>query len=152
MIRLALLLLCCACTVCAQPYTMHVWRKGGSMVSVPVTEVRKLTFAGRLTGLSNDRLAPIVSTFALLQNYPNPFNPSTTIEYELPRAGEVQVRIFNVTGQLIRAFAPLHQASGLHATFWDGKNASGGVVATGMYVYQVAFENSILTKKMLFMK
>jgi hypothetical protein len=152
MVRLAVMLVLCVCSLHAQPYNMNIRLKGGALISIPVKDVQKLTFSGRLSGLGSERMETIVRTFTLLQNFPNPFNPSTTIEYELPRPGEVQIRIFNVNGQLVRAFAPAYVSSGMHATSWDGRNASGDVVATGMYVYQVTFEHAMLTRKMLFMK
>ncbi len=152
MFKLAAIVVFCVCTAYPQPYTMNIRLKGGAMVSIPTSMIRKLTFSGRLTNVGEEKVATIVRTFAMFQNYPNPFNPSTTIEYELPAAGDVEIRIFNVNGQLVRSFAQQHHSGGVYTAVWDGMNASGSVVASGLYFYQVKFENSVLTKKMLLLR
>jgi len=126
--------------------------KGGSTTSIPIQDIQKLTFSTMPTGIGNERFATVIKKFALLQNYPNPFNPSTTIEYQLPKTGNVEIKIFSVNGQLVKTLESTHQSSGTHTVVWDGKNNSGKSVASGLYVYQVAFENSVLAKKMLFIK
>jgi hypothetical protein len=125
--------------------------KGGSITSIPIQNIQKLTFSD-ITGIRNERIASVIKTFAILQNYPNPFNPSTTIEYQLPKSGNVEIKIFNVTGQLVKIFDRTFQALGMHAIVWDGRNNNGQTMASGLYIYQVAFENLILTKKMLLIK
>ncbi|NIR95800.1 MAG: T9SS type A sorting domain-containing protein, partial [Gammaproteobacteria bacterium] len=59
--------------------------------------------------------------FTLSQNYPNPFNPTTTIEYQLPEAGIVQLKIYNVLGQVMRALVSEQQSAGSYSIQWDGK-------------------------------
>jgi hypothetical protein len=152
MTRFFILLLLCASTVYAQPYDMNIRLKDGRSVVIPVRDIQKLTFAGGLSAVGNERLATVVRTFAILQNYPNPFNPSTTIEYELPAAGNVEIRIFNVNGQLVRTLVSDHRSPGRHAALWDGTNAFGVTVASGLYVYQVTYGHAILSKKMLLVK
>jgi len=131
---------------------MVVHTKGGGSTTFSVQNIQQITFSGVGNGVGVERVANIIKTFSVLQNYPNPFNPTTTIEYQLPKAGNVRIKIYNINGQLVRAFENTNQNSGTHTVVWDGKNNGGQAVATGMYVYQVAFENSILTKKMLFIK
>ncbi len=150
--RIALLFILCACTVYSQTYYMNVRMKGGSTTSIPIQDIQKLTFTGISTAVGNERLSTVIKTFALLQNYPNPFNPSTTIEYQLPKTGNVEINIFSINGQLIKTLESIHQVAGTHSVVWDGKNNGGQTVASGLYVYQVAFENSMLAKKMLFIK
>jgi hypothetical protein len=131
---------------------MVVRTKGGGSTSFSIQDIQKLTFSGIGTGVDNERVANVIRTFSLLQNFPNPFNPTTTIEYQLPKTGIVRIKIFNINGQLVKAFEIKDQNSGTHAVVWDGKNNGGQNVATGMYICQVAFENSVLAKKMLFIK
>ena len=150
--RIAFLFILCACTVYSQTYYMNVRMKGGGTTSIPIQDIQKLTFSGISTAVGNERLATVIKTFALLQNYPNPFNPSTTIEYQLPKTGNVEIKIFSLNGQLVKTLESTHQIAGTHAVVWDGKNNGGQIVASGLYVYQVAFENSMLAKKMLFIK
>ncbi|HLP16912.1 MAG TPA: FlgD immunoglobulin-like domain containing protein [Bacteroidota bacterium] len=75
--------------------------------------------------------------FTLAQNYPNPFNPSTTIGYALPRQSSVTVTIYNVRGQEVKSFKVGVQASGAQSVVWDGRNAAGAPVASGVYIYRV---------------
>jgi len=149
--RLAILLILCVCSAYSQTYYMNVRMKGGCTTSIPIQDIQKLTFSG-ITAVGNERLATVIKTFALLQNYPNPFNPSTTIEYQLPKTGNVEIKIFSINGQLVKTLESTHQIAGTHSFVWDGKNNGGQTVTSGLYVYQVAFENSMLAKKMLFIK
>lgn len=149
--RIAFLFILCASTVYSQTYYMNVRMKGGSTTSILIQDIQKLTFSG-ITAIGNQRLATVIKTFALLQNYPNPFNPTTTIEYQLPKTGNVEIKIFNAIGQLVKVFENIKQCTGTHAVVWDGRNNSGQPVASGLYIYQVAFGSSVLAKKMLFIK
>lgn len=149
--RTILIFMLSVCTVHAQTYYMNVRMKGGSTVSIPVQEIRKLTFTG-VTDVRDERLNTVIKTFTLLQNYPNPFNPTTTIEYQLPRSGNVEIRIFSLTGQLVRSLTDADQPAGTHSTVWDAKNDKGESVSSGAYLCHVTFDNSVLTKKMLFIK
>jgi hypothetical protein len=77
---------------------------------------------------------------ALYSNYPNPFNPETWIPYCLPQDADVTIRIYNNTGQLIRALNPGRQAAGIYldkdqAAYWDGRDGLGEKVASGVYFY-----------------
>ena len=94
---------------------------------------------------------------ALLTNYPNPFNPETWIPYQLATAAEVQIRIYAISGILIRTLNLGHQPAGLYhqrnrAAYWDGKNEVGEPVASGVYFYTLAAGDFTGTRKMLIMK
>ena len=94
---------------------------------------------------------------ALLRNYPNPFNPETWIPYQLSESTEVTVRIYAVSGTLIRTLRLGHQPAGLYrqqsrAAYWDGKNELGESVASGIYFYTLIAGDFIGTRKMLIMK
>jgi flagellar hook assembly protein FlgD len=91
------------------------------------------------------------SEFGLAQNYPNPFNPATTIALALPVASDYSVAIYNVAGQLIRTYSGYANA-GVVSIVWDGKDASGSQVASGMYFYKAQANSFSATKKMLLMK
>jgi hypothetical protein len=98
----------------------------------------------------NSSLVP--SDASVYQNYPNPFNPSTTISFELPQQGRVQVNIYNSVGQLVRVLANEQRAAGLHSIVWDGKDNAGSAVTSGTYFYQVQVGDLIQAKKMLLLK
>src|SRR3989339_1706042 len=94
----------------------------------------------------------VPSIFALYQNYPNPFNPTTQIQYDLPEDVRVQIIVYNTLGQLVTELRDDVQAAGRYTIFWDGKNANGLDVATGMYIYQIKAGNFVDAKKMLLLK
>ncbi|MFQ5674439.1 MAG: FlgD immunoglobulin-like domain containing protein, partial [bacterium] len=77
------------------------------------------------------------TTFTLRQNYPNPFNPTTTIEFTVAAQSRVQIKIFNLRGQLIRTLADQEYAAGRYTRQWDGKDEQARNVASGIYVYEM---------------
>ena len=94
---------------------------------------------------------------ALLSNYPNPFNPETWIPYQLAEPAEVTLNIYSVDGKLVRRLALGHQAAGFYqsrsrAAYWDGRNALGERVASGIYFYTLTAGSFATTRKMLIMK
>ena len=94
---------------------------------------------------------------ALLVNYPNPFNPETWIPYQLSEASDVTVFIYAVDGRLIRTLVLGHQPAGLYqrksrAAYWDGRNAFGEPVASGLYFYTLTAGDFTATRKMLIRK
>ena len=149
--RIALLLILCACSAFSQSYFMNVRMKGGGSSSIPIQDIQRITFSD-VTAVGDDRVTTVIKTFALLQNYPNPFNPNTTIEYQLPKSGNVDIKIYGVNGKLVTRLESGRQNQGAHSVVWNGRNSAGQTVASGMYVYQVVFENSVLSKKMMFIK
>ena len=90
--------------------------------------------------------------FALAQNYPNPFNPSTKISFVLPQAGTVHLSIFNTAGQLVRTLHSGEMSAGSHVFLWDGTDARGIRVASGVYLYRLQAGDRVLQKKMLLAK
>ena len=109
-------------------------------------------------GLASPTLNPMIPTeTVLLSNYPNPFNPETWIPYQLSEPAEVRVSIYSVNGSLIRTLALGHQAVGLYrsrsrAAYWDGRNAFGERVASGLYFYTLTAGDFTATRKMLIRK
>ena len=93
----------------------------------------------------------------LLQNYPNPFNPETWIPYQLAKDTSVSVSIYGPTGQLVRTLSLGFQAAGFYnsrdrAAYWDGRNALGERVASGVYFYKLETPAFQQTKRMLILK
>ena len=94
---------------------------------------------------------------ALLPNYPNPFNPETWIPYQLAEPADVTLTIHAVNGVLVRRLALGYQAAGIYQTrtraaYWDGKNAFGEPVASGVYFYTLTVGDFNATRKMLITK
>lgn len=78
-----------------------------------------------------------VKEYELLGNYPNPFNPETVISYALPEESNVELRIYNLMGKLVRTFAYNSQTSGYKNITWNGKDESGVIVSSGIYIYRL---------------
>ena len=94
---------------------------------------------------------------ALLTNYPNPFNPETWIPYQLSEPAELTLRIYAVSGILVRTLNLGHQPVGIYhqrsrAAYWNGKNELGESVASGVYFYTLTAGDFTATRKMLIMK
>jgi hypothetical protein len=90
--------------------------------------------------------------FELKQNYPNPFNPTTVIEYALPQASEVKIRIYNILGQRVRNLVEEYQAAGYKQVPWDGKDDNGKDVGSGIYFYRLEAKNFVKCRKMMLLK
>ena len=93
----------------------------------------------------------------LLQNYPNPFNPETWIPYQLSEDSSVSVSIYDTTGQLIRTLSLGFQPAGFYnsrerAAYWDGRNALGERVASGIYFYQLTTPAFQQTRRLVIVK
>jgi hypothetical protein len=99
------------------------------------------------SGAENE-LTSIPSEFRLLQNYPNPFNPETTIRYQLPEQSLVSLKIYNFSGQLVRALVEGEQSPGNHSLVWDGMDAVGQNVASGIYLLQFSAGHFVASQKL----
>ena len=91
------------------------------------------------TGTGPERSDKMPQGFALHQNYPNPFNPATTISYEIPAAGHVTIKIYDLTGRLVKVLVNQNLQPGAHSITWDGTDMRGAKVAAGIYIYQIEF-------------
>ena len=94
---------------------------------------------------------------ALLANYPNPFNPETWIPYQLANDTNIEIRIYSQTGELVRSLDLGLQSAGYYvdksrAAYWDGRNTSGELLASGVYFYQLITAESTTTRKMVILK
>ena len=92
------------------------------------------------------------TSFRIKQNYPNPFNPSTTIEYQIAKQGNVEVSIYDINGRLVKTVQNGTQYSGSYSVVWDSKDENNRTVSSGTYFYQVKSEGVQLVKKMLLVK
>jgi len=93
----------------------------------------------------------------LLQNYPNPFNPETWIPYQLSEDSPVSISIYDTTGQLVRTLSLGFQSAGFYnsqgrAAYWDGRNALGERVASGIYFYQLTTPSFQQTRRFVIVK
>jgi subtilisin family serine protease len=94
----------------------------------------------------------IPSKFELMQNYPNPFNPITKINFSLPIAKFVSIKIFNSVGELVKTLSEKDMTEGYHSIEWDATNDYGNKLSSGMYLYRIQAGNFVETKKMILLK
>lgn len=95
----------------------------------------------------------IPEIYALGANYPNPFNPSTTITYQLPEAGYVNLRVYDLTGKVVNTLVGEYRPAGYHQVVWNGRDSMGASVATGVYFYHIVVGQSYTeTRKMVLIK
>jgi flagellar hook assembly protein FlgD len=91
--------------------------------------------------------------FALAQNYPNPFGTSsvaTSIRYSIPSSGaRVVLRVYDVSGRLVRTLVDGVREGNQYVATWDGKNDRGTRVAAGIYFYKLQHGPKTMTKKMV---
>ncbi len=123
-----------------QPVTVsyRAWDKSGDIID-----------AGKID-LNIESFLP--EEFSLLQNYPNPFNPNTTIRYTLPKQTKVSLSIYNIRGELVNTILSKTIEAGYHQVIWNGDNALGKSVSTGMYFYRISTPGYSETRKMILLK
>ncbi|MFQ5604923.1 MAG: choice-of-anchor D domain-containing protein [bacterium] len=98
-------------------------------------------------------IALVPEKFALLQNFPNPFNPETSIRYNLPQASKVKVVVYDLLGKKVQTLVNgQQQSAGYYTINWNGKDASGRKVASGVYIYRISTDFFTSAKKMILMK
>jgi hypothetical protein len=125
--------------------------------SADAFESIKLTKVELNSGFTKTTLGKLPERLTLLQNYPNPFNPETWIPFELDQATDVEVRIYNVNGQIVRRLALGHRLPGSYITkgkaiHWNGLNENGEKVSSGIYFYQLKAGEESLVKRMVIVK
>ena len=92
------------------------------------------------------------TNFDLHQNYPNPFNPATVISFDIDRAAQVELSVYNMLGRKIRTLFDEHASAGSYSITWDGTDSHGQRVASGVYFYRLESADSSDSKKMLLLK
>ena len=100
----------------------------------------------------NVNQSEIPSSFSLHQNYPNPFNPVTTLRYDLPENGLVNITIYDMLGNIINQLVNEAQNSGYKSIQWDATNYQGQPVSAGVYIYRIEAGDFRQTKKMILLK
>lgn len=88
-----------------------------------------------------------INDFSLKQNYPNPFNPSTTIEFSIPKAGLVQVSIYNILGEEVKQLINEERLAGNHSVQFNASQ-----LASGIYFYRLQAGSFVETKKMILLR
>jgi len=112
-----------------------------------------LSFTAWVTGLTDDEnYSGMPERFVLYQNYPDPFNAGTEILYGLPSPCAITLEIYNILGQRVAVLVDGPQPAGYHTVRWDGIDAFGQQVATGVYLYRLRTETFHATRKMVLLR
>jgi hypothetical protein len=90
--------------------------------------------------------------YELGQNYPNPFNPETIISFSLPRASTVELTVYNVLGQRVVTLVQGDYPAGTYQVTWNGTDAGGRPVSSGVYLYRLSAGSAGMTRKMMLLK
>ncbi len=93
-----------------------------------------------------------LNVLSLYQNHPNPFNPSTTISFVLPKREKANLSVYNIEGKLVTTLIDEPLDAGTREVTWDGKDARGNQVGTGIYFYRLTAGKQTLKKKMVLLK
>ncbi|TAL67085.1 MAG: T9SS type A sorting domain-containing protein [Bacteroidetes bacterium] len=110
--------------------------------------------------VSTEYIGPITSVkyddnrnkFEVYDNFPNPFQYTSNIEYTLPKAGNVAIKIYAQQGQLVRDLYSGSIDAGKHIATWDGRTDAGSEAPNGVYMYRIQFEGHTISGKMLVVK
>ncbi len=152
------------------PQDRHALRDGQTLLDMDGDDKRELVFGDQEEGNGEDsayltileadiavsvklsNISSLPKGFALHQNYPNPFNPETVIRYEIPRAGNVSIKVYNLLGSEIATLVDDYKGLGHHEVTWNGKNNQGVRPASGVYVYTIISGEFRQSKKMTLLK
>ena len=102
--------------------------------------------------LAIDPMTLVPDAFALHQNYPNPFNPSTTIRFDLPKAADVRIAVYDLLGREVVRLVDKQMEAGYHRIMWDGKTNQGRPVSTGLYIVLLQSPEFIRSIKVVMLK
>lgn len=151
--KITFALFLCSISICVSQTDSVTKLVNGSVMQYDIKTIANISFSSSTTDIKEqETINNVLTSFLVHQNYPNPFNPSTTIEYEIPQNGTVEINIFDIQGRIVQILERSQQHQGKHTILWNGKNISGSPAATGIYFCQVKFGNSITTKKLLLLK
>ena len=100
-----------------------------------------------ITSTKEQKYTGIPDKFNLYQNYPNPFNPSTTIKFDIPKNGNISLKIYDLLGREINTLLNGFRTAGKYEVNFNGSNISSGI-----YFYRIQYEGESLTKKLMLIK
>ena len=105
-----------------------------------------------LDAFGGGKRAALPDSPQLAQNAPNPFNSQTVLTYFLPAAGSVRLAVFTLTGQRVALLQQGPQRAGYHQLRWNGRDDAGRPVASGLYLYRLMTDETILTRKLILLR
>jgi len=115
-------------------------------------KLRVLAAIEVMTGIEGEVSGDSPPILALGSNYPNPFNPSTWIPFYIPESGEVSLRIYDVSGRLLRTLWKGHTSSGFHGARWEGLDRRGNRVSSGVYFCVLSWDGKTRSRKLVLLR
>lgn len=120
-----------------------IWRSGYNLIKVK---------ADLITGINGELSSNLPERFDLMPNYPNPFNATTTLNYQLPVRENLEIKIFNILGQVETVLFDGVSEAGYHSLVWNGKNRFGTDLASGVYLCRMESAGFNKTIKLILLK
>lgn len=96
-----------------------------------------------------DQTPLLPKAFGISQNFPNPFNRETRINYQIPKSAAVSIKIYNISGQIVKTLTEEVKTAGYHSVRWDRKDSNGKEVGSGIYLYRFTAGGYSAVKKLL---
>ncbi|PKL83487.1 MAG: hypothetical protein CVV24_04810, partial [Ignavibacteriae bacterium HGW-Ignavibacteriae-3] len=116
--------------------------------NVSANYIAKYSCSSVTTSVYDDNSSNFIpQQFQLSQNYPNPFNPTTTIRYDIPKAGFVKISVYDILGREVRVLVNEEKNQGIYQVNFDAK-----YLASGIYFYTIRTKDFTQSKKMILMK
>jgi hypothetical protein len=119
-------------------------------VALSEDEAKQL-YTQTLTAVENQSRT-IPTDFTMSQNYPNPFNPQTRIDYQLPKAANVNISVYNTIGQLVATLVDEVKTPGYYSVSWNATDQNGLRVSSGVYIARMVSNNYSMSKKIVLLK
>jgi hypothetical protein len=132
---------------CVYTFAFHPW----FIRMEDFKELINAIYADYPTDVAEDS-PPLPRGLTLYQNYPNPFNPVTNIRFNLPRSASVCLDIYDILGRKVTTLVDDLCRPGLHSVTWNGTDARGHSVASGVYFYRLRADGRAVTRKMVILK
>jgi flagellar hook assembly protein FlgD len=133
----------------AQSDTLVITLKNNQTEKIAITQIQKIQFEN-ITGI-NEQIQP-KNNLAIKGNYPNPFAEQTNIEFEISKTGNVEIVIYDNSGEQIQTLKCENCQVGKNSLPWNCLDKTNNRVQNGVYYYEVRFGNDVLSKKMIMVK
>ena len=133
----------------AETDSLVIKLKDGSINKIAVSQIQKIQFEN-LTGVEDQTIQS--NNLTLKGNYPNPFNQLTSIEFEIASSGNVEIMIYDNSGNQIQKLECQDCKAGNNTIQWNCLDNKNKKVQNGVYFYEIKFNNEVQSKKMIMVK
>lgn len=130
---------------------IYSWYEGYSEESL-VAAVIDSAYFGNFVGIDKLSNPQVIDEFSLSDPFPNPFNSQIHFSIKLPTIEHISIKIYSISGQLIKTLFSGTKRSGLHEFHWDSKNDTGELCSSGIYIIRAQSQNQYISRKILLTK